>query len=245
MDCYKKGVLSFIFIFHFTSFSFCQSVLIPFREGHLWGYADTNGVIQIKPAFDKVGFFNYTKNIAEVFKDTKISLIDPGGKALFPFSDSYYQFADNYIVTQNGKKGIYTKQGRQLLAFGYDHFECTCAYEKYRKEINKIIGVKNSEYYLIDFKTTAIKKLPKPNNSRASQSSEGIVAMPVDEFSTTGVPNPQLQSRDFPKLSGYTNLVHCETVYLDIKPVFYVFCIWKDGKMIGYMGQNGVAFYKD
>jgi len=84
-----------------------------------------------------------------------------------------------------------------------------------------------------------------PNNARVYESSEGIVDVAEDEASLTRVPYPQLQSRDFPKLTVYTGLVHCETIYLDRKPVFYVFCTWKDRKMIGYIGQNGVAFYKD
>ena len=245
MYCYKKGLISLIFIFYFTSSSFSQSVLIPFREGNLWGYADTNGVIKIKPTFDKADFFNYSKNITEVFKDNKVSLIDIHGKTLFPFSDNYEKWVDHYIVTQNGKKGIYTEQGVQFLAFEYDNFECTCAYDKYRNEVNKIIGTKNNEYYLIDLKTTKINKITKPDNSKAFESGEGIIAVPIDKSNTTGVPYPQFQSRDFQKLDGYSNLVHCKTIYINRKPVFYVFCFWKDRKMIGYIGQNGVAFYKD
>lgn len=245
MYCYKKGLIFLIFIFYFACFSFSQSLLIPFREGNVWGYADTNGVIQIKPAFDKADFFNFSENITEVFKDKKISLIDIHGKILFPFSDSYYQLADNYIVTQNSKRGLYSKQGVQLLPFEYDIFNCACAFEEYRKEINKIIGIKNNEYYLITLNTDAIEKIPKPNDSKISGLVEGVEEPELVEGTLTSIPSPQLQSRDFPKLNGYKDLVHCETIYMDQKPVFYMFCVWKDRKMIGYIGQNGVVFFKD
>lgn len=245
MPCYKKVFLHLVLAFFLSPFAFSQSVLIPYRDGKLWGYADSNGVVQIKPAFDKVGFFKYSKTITEVFKDNKISLIDTGGNLLFPFSDDYEQFAENYIVTQNGKKGIYTKQGVQLIAFEYDNFQQTWWYEKYRNEINKIIANKDTAYYLIDLKSRIIEKIPKPYNSMTLNSVEGVVAEPIDRSTIVSVPYPQLQSSSFSKLKEYSNLVHCETIYQNGKPVFYVFCSWKDRKMIGYIGQNGVVFYKD
>lgn len=245
MSCNKKEFLQLVLALLFSSFAFSQPVLIPYRDGKLWGYADSNGVVQIKPAFDKANFFNYSKTITEVFKDNKMSLIDNSGKLLFPFSDAYEQFAEYYIVTQNGKKGIYTKQGVQLIAFEYDNFHHTWWYEKYRNEINKIIANKDSVYYLIDLKSRIIEKIPKPYNSKTLNSNEGIVAEPVDRSDIVSVPYPQLQSSNFSKLKEYSNLVHCQTIYQNGKPVYYLFCSWKDRKMIGYIGQNGVVFYKD
>jgi len=245
MSCYKKLFLHLLLTFFLSTFAFSQSVLIPYRDGKLWGYADSNGVVQIKPAFDKVDFFNYSNTIAEVFKGNKISLIDNGGKMLFPFSDGYEQFPEHYVVTQNGKKGIYSIQGVQLIAFEYDNFQQTWWYEKYQNEKNKIIANKGSEYYLIDLKSGIIEKIPRPNNSTTLESAEGIVAEPIDRANLVSVPYPQLQSSSFSKLKEYSNLVHCKTIYQNKKPVFYLFCSWKDREMIGYIGQNGVVFYKD
>jgi len=245
MQYLKRALFSLIFFFYFNPFCSSQLVLIPFRKGNLWGYADTLGVIQVKPVFDKADFFNYTQNFSKVFKNNKVSLMNHHGKLLFPFSDKYEQYSDYYIVKQNGKKGIYTRQGIQLHGFEYSSLECPCYYELYKKESDKMIGLKNNEFYLVDLKSKKAKKITKPIDSRGFTSGEGLSAVLVDEDNLTTVPYPQRQSRDFPKLNGYSNLVHCETIFMNQKPVFYVFCIWKDGKKNGYIGQNGVVFYKD
>src|SRR5215213_8314577 len=97
----------FICIFMCASFGFAQNILIPFRDKNLWGYADTNGVIQIKPAFDKVKFFNYSKPTTEVYRNNKISIIDTLGNLLLPFSDKIERWGNHYILLQDGKKGMY------------------------------------------------------------------------------------------------------------------------------------------
>ncbi|HEU4471695.1 MAG TPA: WG repeat-containing protein [Flavisolibacter sp.] len=245
MHYLKKLLLSLVLSFCLGLFCSSQSLLIPFREGNLWGYADTNGVIQIKPAFDKANFFNFSKSHAEVFKDGKLSLIDTKGNLLFPFSDSYELYADSYIVKQENKKAIYTRQGKQLHAFEYTELNCSCYYKQYRDEAGKMIGKKNGKYYLVDLNSSEAKEIAKPVDSRTSISGEVLAEAPVDGADLTSIPYPQLQSRDFPKLNGYANLVHCETIYMNQKPVFYVFCAWKNGRKAGYVGQNGVIFYKD
>ncbi len=246
MNNYKRELFVFCFVFFFVSFSSSQTVLIPFRQGSLWGYADTNGVIQIKPAFDKAAFFNYSQQFTQVFKDGKVSLIDHQGKTLFPFSDRYQHLAGVFVVALNGKQGIYSEQGVQLVAPDYDNLKYAALYQKYRDESHKhkFIGRKGAEYFLVDVKSSTSVKIPKPINSHTSDFSVDVVE-PIDESNLTSAPWPQLKSREFEKLKGYSNLVHCETIYQNGKPVFHVFCSWKDRKMVGYIGRNGVVFYKD
>jgi hypothetical protein len=245
MQFYYRVCISLPFIFYFHTVSYSQVVLIPFREKQLWGYADTNGVIQIKPAFDKAGFFYNARTTAEVYKDKKVTVINKSGKSLFPFSDSYYQFAGTYIVTQKSKKGIYSDKGVMILPVNYDDFEYTDGFEKYRKQYDKLIAVRNNKYYLVTPRTGKIEKIPKPIKHQVSGTFVGIAEAPFDEKNITSSPFPQLQSRDFPKLNSYSDLIHCRTIYMNDKPVFYLFCPRKDQNMDGYIGQNGVKFYKD
>lgn len=52
--------------------------LVPYRKNNLWGYASTEGKIQIEPVYEKVYFFK--DGLAKVKKDGLIWLIDPKGK---------------------------------------------------------------------------------------------------------------------------------------------------------------------
>ena len=243
MNFYKNGLLSSFFIILSAYCAFSQ-ILIPFRDKTLWGYADTNGIVRIKPAYDKVNFFNYSKSTTEVYRDKKIALIDIHGKLMFQFSDSYYQMGNNYIVTQNKKKGIYSSSGVQLVPAEYDYFECTCYYDAYKAERDQIIGVKNNTFYLVNLKTSNVKQVPDPRRVNASKGGSGVMA-PIDNAELISVPYPQLDSKDFPALIKYKSLVHCETIIKDTKRIFYIFCLWKEGKKIGYVGQNGIQFFKE
>ena len=240
----KKALLVSFLILYFSSLSYSQPLLVPFRNGKLWGYADTNGIIRIKPAFDKADFFDYPGNTAVVHKNQKISLIDIHGQTLFPFSDSYTEVSGDYIITYNKKKGIYTKQGVQLVPIEYDQFDYTSNFKEYSRESDKIVGIKNNEYFLIDLQTGHVTKIPKPGKI-VFPAAEGVAISSIDLSNTVAVPNPQFHSTDFPKLKGHTDLVHCKTLYLNHKPVFYVFCVWKNREIIGYMGENGIPFFKD
>ena len=239
----KTSTVLFLAIF-FISHAHSQSLLIPFRDGNTWGYSDTNGIVRIKPSFDKASFFEYPDNTAEVFKNNKLSLINSHGKTLFPFSDTYTEVEGDYIVTANKKKGIYTKKGVQLVPIEYDQFDYTSNFKEYSLEKDKIVGIKNNEYFLIDLKTGRVTKITKPGKI-VLPAGEGVAIPSIDLSNTVGVPNPQFHRSDFPKLKGYTNLVHCKTLYVNHKPVFYVFCVWQNRAMIGYMGQNGISFFKD
>ena len=246
MTGYKKESISLLLFLILFSTGFSQKILIPYRNKNLWGYADTSGVIKIKPIYDSADFFNFSKTVTEVYKDRKVSLITIDGNLLFPLSDSYQIFGNNYFVTKDKKQGVYSKTGKLLVPIEYDLIECTCYYHEYEKEKNKVVGLKNNKYYLIDLTTQLVQQISSPKNEQANESTirEGIVLAP-DNIGTTSAPWPQYSANDFPKLSGLKNLVHCKTIYLDGKPVFYIFCKWNNRQMTGYVGQNGVEFFKD
>ena len=242
-----KALALFICIFMCASFGFAQKILIPFRDKDLWGYADTNGVIQIKPAFDKVKFFNYSRPTAEVYRNKKISLIDTLGNVLFPFSNKIERFGHNYVLVQDGKRGMYSPAGKLLVPVEYDWIHYTFSYDEYKSEKDKVIGVKNDNFYLVSLITGKAQQIAKPAQKDLGPG-VGVAAPPdhdPDGVDIVSIPFPQYPSSDFPALAGQKNLVHCETIRMNTKPVFYVFCVWRDRKVAGYAGQNGVLFFKD
>lgn len=243
MTHYRKALTLFCCVFVCASFGFSQTILIPFRDKELWGYADTNGVIKIQPAYDKASFFNYSRTTTEVYKDKKISLIDTLGNLLFPFSDKIERFGHNYIILQDGKKGMYSLTGKLLVPVEYDWLDDTFSYDEYKSEKDKVIGVKNDNFYLISLSTGKAQKIAKPAQKDFGPG-VGIMA-PLNEVETVSIPYPQYSTDNFPALAGQKNLVHCETIRMKTKPVFYVFCAWRDRKVIGYVGRNGVQFFKD
>lgn len=246
MTINKKESISLFIFLTLSLTGFTQNILIPYRDKTLWGYADTSGVIKIKPVYDSADFFNFSKATTEVYKDKKVSLITIDGNLLFPFSDTYQVLGDHYIVTKDKKQGVYAKTGKLLVPIEYEKIECTCYYSEYEKEKNKIIGLKNNNYFLINLTTQSAKKIPAPKNEQLSESTtwEGIV-QPPDNIGTTSVPWPQYSAKDFPKLTGIKNLVHCKTIFKEGNPVFYIFCKWINRQKAGYVGQNGVEFFKD
>lgn len=242
---YRKVLALAVFVLMCAPFGFSQKILIPFRDKDLWGYADTNGVIQIKPAFDKASFFNYSRPTTEVYRNKKVSLIDTAGNLLFPFSDKFeYLPNKNFMIVQDNKIGIYSLAGKLVIPVAYDALHHTYRYEDYKSLKNKVIVVKNDVFYLVDLTTGETTPISKPTERQFNSSGMGVVAPPAS-IETTSIPYPQLPGSDFPALAGQKNLVHCETIRMNTKPVFYVFCAWKDREMIGYVGRNGVQFFKD
>lgn len=236
--CSPQKVLCFfctgIFLIH-TAFS--QTILIPYRDKNLWGFADTNGNIRITPAYDRVNFFNFSKPVTKVRKDKKVSLLDTSGKLLLPFSDHFEPFSKNYLITQNKKKGIYSSMGKALVPCEYDGFEW--------KDSNQVIGLKDNQYYLVSYKTGKATKMPPPKREPIPEGTEMLIPVEYDEDNITSVPNPQLPASDFPRLKTYKDLVHIETIWKNRKPVFHIFQIIKDRKILGFVGENGVQFFKD
>lgn len=96
--------------------SWALPALIPYRQGKLWGYADSTGVVKIKPQFTYAGFFK--NGLASVNNGELSTVIDASGKPLF--KGKYpYMYVDLsgliFVRTAKGKSGAYTKDGKVIL----------------------------------------------------------------------------------------------------------------------------------
>ncbi len=65
----------------FSSLCYAQEILVPYRKGTAWGYADTSGVIKVPPKYEEAGqFFN---GLAWVKKDGFYHYINSHGRKAF------------------------------------------------------------------------------------------------------------------------------------------------------------------
>ena len=80
----KKILFFFLFACTFRIVAAAQSLpsLIPYLDGHEWGYADTNGHVVIKPQWRYAGFFKNGR--ADVYKEDSHCLIDMHGAYIIP-----------------------------------------------------------------------------------------------------------------------------------------------------------------
>jgi WG containing repeat len=79
--------------------------MIPYRNGDLWGYADVNKAIIIKPQFEEASLFY--EGLAAVKKNGKYGYINKDGKTVIPFvyfSAKPFRFG-YYDVSGNNKPG--------------------------------------------------------------------------------------------------------------------------------------------
>ncbi len=96
--------------------SWALPALIPFRQGKLWGYADSTGIIRIQPQFDFAGFFN--NGLAPVKKGKRTEVINSKGKPLFNWKHSSVYVDKSgllFVETDKGKKGVYNKDLKVIL----------------------------------------------------------------------------------------------------------------------------------
>ncbi len=82
----RKNIVTALLIMLFASPVFAQDAdmtLIPYRQGDLWGYADSDKKIVIKPEYNEANFFY--EGFASVKKGTKFGYINKTGKVIIPF----------------------------------------------------------------------------------------------------------------------------------------------------------------
>jgi len=120
---YRESMKKFFVI----PFLFCAAVsfsqtqyLIPYRDGNLWGYADTNLNVVVKPKYDHVNFFH--QGYATVLKGNKWGIFNSNGKEIkAPQYDGLYDCCYEYqVVKKNNKSGIISlPDGQTVLAVNY------------------------------------------------------------------------------------------------------------------------------
>lgn len=103
-----KIFFTFIFfIFSLSAYAQDKEILIPYKKGNLWGFADTTGNIRVKPQFDSVDFFD-RNNLAKVIKNNLTGFIDKTGNVLVPVQFTSCKSIPDFlfIVEKEGKFGI-------------------------------------------------------------------------------------------------------------------------------------------
>ena len=126
-----KRIFSALILTAIAVSSFAQiknDTLIPYRDKKLWGFADRQLKIVIKPAYDTVFFFddvyagaNFQKRVARVTKNGKMGLVNRQGKLVVPVTHTnlradYY----GYPFVVNGKMGLYDLYGKLVVPAKYD-----------------------------------------------------------------------------------------------------------------------------
>lgn len=160
----KKSFLSFLFSWAMIAVASGQSLptLIPYLDGHKWGYADTNGNIIITPQWRHVNFFKdgrahvYTKNSHCIIDTNGAYIIPPyrnwNGKFYTSVIGAYYN-----ATGKNGKYGIIDSNNKELLPCQYDKTEhgngfTSSGFFKWSEPQKKYVGkvCKNGKYGLVD-----------------------------------------------------------------------------------------------
>lgn len=104
---FKTVALSTFFLLLGTSTVSGQTapwLRIPFREGKLWGYADTLANIVFQPQYDSVGFYDINESDYAIFKKNgKLGVIDPQYKEVIPAATDVLKFSNGI-----NEKGLVT-----------------------------------------------------------------------------------------------------------------------------------------
>jgi hypothetical protein len=119
---------------------------IPFRVQDKWGFSDYNGKLLIEAKYDKIDFFynyNYlSKNIAKVYKDNKVGLIDTSGKYIIPIYAqnlsilrSARQYEDAILVELNNKFGVVNYKNQLIIPLEFDKIQIENDWKKDNRNI--------------------------------------------------------------------------------------------------------------
>jgi WG containing repeat len=125
-----KNLLFIIVFFYTATASFAQDLLIPYRKGNLWGYANEEGKIVVEPKYSKTYLFGEDKYKYLINKNIKnetlIGLIKKSGEVIVEPKYNYvYEvevatFIKNYNSNTFGDVAYYNyerykKKGEKLI----------------------------------------------------------------------------------------------------------------------------------
>jgi WG containing repeat len=115
-----KKLFLLLFLFY-VSISFAQTrYLIPYRNGDLWGYADTNRHIVISPKYDEATI--YFHGYATIAKGKLYGVINSKGKEIIPPQyNGYIEPWNDYLAVSRGKNTgiIHLHTGKVILPLSY------------------------------------------------------------------------------------------------------------------------------
>ena len=95
-----------------------QDIFIAYRDGNLWGYADTLGQILIKPKYSSVSIYNDNSNIFIVEKEKQFGLINQNGELYTPIVYDKIRRASNsrgFFTVKNKMDGFLAANGDLLI----------------------------------------------------------------------------------------------------------------------------------
>lgn len=154
---------------------YMPGLLIPYRNGKQWGYADTSGMIRIKPAFAGADFFEEDKR-ARVWLDKKQTYIDTLGKPLLPLFDSvFYLKYQAFLFLQNGRYGIY-RIDKVTVPAEYNEFYPVENFPPYDEVPGKKVGLKGNRYYLVDYINGSAVFMGMERLTKTGNNAVGVVA---------------------------------------------------------------------
>ncbi|MBB4807603.1 hypothetical protein HNP38_002909 [Chryseobacterium defluvii] len=120
-----------------------HEILLPYRNGNLWGLCDTLGVVKVKPTFEKIENFAINKKFYGKYvvrKNNKISVIDQYKKILLNETEDY----DSIFVTDSNRETTIFKNGKMGMLMNFKPFIPT-EYDRINKKANGSYVVKIDE----------------------------------------------------------------------------------------------------
>ncbi len=115
----------------YSGISFSQEILIPFRKGNLWGFADTLGNLVCEPKYDEVFYSNEKSSSSELALPDKYFLTSKNGKfgvfyrnEVVPAQYVRIRCVDDYLFMafkdlKNDERDWYSLSGVSLLPNDY------------------------------------------------------------------------------------------------------------------------------
>jgi hypothetical protein len=102
-----------------SDYALIRSVLLPYRDGDLWGFIDNEGKVVIEARYDFVE--NFSEGLAVISRKGKFGYILKTGEELIP---PYYDEAESFhnnlaIVSENNKSGVINKNGKMVVPLIY------------------------------------------------------------------------------------------------------------------------------
>ena len=144
----KLSLLMFLFLL-FAQMSIAQdNVYIPFREGQLWGYADTNGNIVVMPVYDRL--VKQEKDMFCVKKGKEVGVVTLKNKVVIPFSDkTNISLKEDYILSYK------TTYPDGVPTTNYSYYSIISGKKTFPTDITKAeeLELHNEKYYRVYTRT--------------------------------------------------------------------------------------------
>ena len=164
-----------LFLLLISGISFSQNILVPYRKGSLWGFADTLGNQVCEPKYDQVYFKNELRQFDEVDFPENYFIIKKGNKTgvfsdkeiIPPQFEKIHCVDKSYFACSDQVKGIakywFALDGTSLMPkgyqaqsligkFDYDYVQNQSRYYCY------IVKAENATYGIYYFDTRAPKR---------------------------------------------------------------------------------------